>query len=430
MKISLIGAGSPYVPIIIDSLSSNDKIDITEIVLIAPTNNHISVIKDFCLELIKLRRRHANIVLRNDIDGVIVDSDLVILMFRNGGLSARIREEKMAKDFRIIGQESQGIGGFASALRNIEGLKSIAEKINRYAPHSSVINLTNPAGIMTKAAVELGLKAIGFCDAPYNVSKSIADFVGVKRDELDFRYIGLNHLGWFTDILCEGKSIMPKILESQNLHELVGALSLPGIAPPESMAKIMWATKAIPTSYVLYYYQPEDIRLVLENNILSRGEQVTHINKIIFEKFRQKELTTWPQYLYDARSGYLLGEAISSFLEDWFYDSKNRSHIICLKNHDIVDGINAENVVETAVKVMDGKFVPIEKNIMIEGQIKSLMTTVSEYERLTVEAAFSGSKEKALHALAIHPHINSIDKAAQLLECVLAEFKDYLPVMN
>lgn len=423
----MIGAGSPYVPIIIDSLISNYRINVREIVLIAPTNNHISVIKDFCQELIKLRGCHVNIVLSNDIDNTISDSDLIMLMFRSGGLYARIQEEKLAKEFQIIGQESQGIGGFASALRNIEALKPIAERINKYAPHSRVINLTNPAGIMTKASIEFGLNAIGFCDAPYNVSKSIADFVGIKRDELDFRYIGLNHLGWFTDILYKDKSILSEILGSERLPQLIKALSLPGISPPKFLAEMMCAIKAIPTTYVLYYYQPEDIRLTLEGNTFSRGEQVTRVNEMIFDKFRQKEMDTWPQYLYSSRSGYLLGEAISSFIEDWFYNSASRSHIICLQNHGIVDGINVANVVETTVKVVDGNFLPFENNISISGQLKSLITTVSEYERLTVEAAISGSREKALHALAIHPHIKSIDKASQLLERILVEFKGALP---
>lgn len=432
MKIAIIGAGSPYVPVIIDSLLLNKRIEtLSEIILIAPSNKNISVIGDFCVELIKIRKRDTKIILKNDIDDTISGSDLVINLFRIGGMQSRSIEENLGKEFEIIGQESQGLGGFSSALRNIEQLKGIASKVTKYAPYTKVLNLTNPAGMMTLASIKLGLDTIGFCDAPYNLSKSIAKFVNIPLTDLEITYIGLNHLGWVVDVCRRNNSLLNEIINNKKINEFIQILKLANITPPKYMQTIMRSLNAIPSPYVLYYYQPDAIRQVLSKSPITRGEEVEKINEKIFEKYRQKDLLTWPQYVYENRSGYLLGEALSEFLADLFFQSKEYTHIICMPNNNannsrIIANLGNESVIETSVKIVNGKIIPLKNNIEIGGQIKALITTLSEYEMLTVNAALRKDKLMAFQALATHPHINSIDKAGNLIERIFHEFKYYL----
>ena len=427
MKIAIIGAGSPYVPVIVDSLLLNKRIEtLSEVILIAPSNKNISVIGDFCVELVKLRRRYTKIILKNEIDDAISGSDLIINLFRIGGMQSRSIEEKLGKEFEIIGQESQGLGGFSSALRNIEQLKIIASKIRKYAHSTKVLNLTNPAGIMTLASIKLGLDTVGFCDAPYNLSKSIAKFVNLPLTDLKITYIGLNHLGWVIDVCRGNNSLLNEIINSKNIDDFIQLLKLSNVSPPKFMQAIMQALNAIPSPYVLFYYQPDDIRQVLSKSEMTRGEEVEKINEKIFEKYRQKELSTWPKYVYENRSGYLLGEALSEFLADLFFKSEERTHIVCMPNNRIVENLADDSVIETSVKIVDGKLIPLRNSIKVDGQMKALITTLSEYEMLTVNAALKGNKQMAFQALATHPHINSIDKAGHLMDRVIREFKDYL----
>jgi 6-phospho-beta-glucosidase len=49
------------------------------------------------------------------------------------------------------------------------------------------------------------------------------------------------------------------------------------------------------------------------------------------------------------------------------------------------------------------------------------------YERLTIEAALSGSREVALRALMTNPLVPDWDTAVPLLEALLEENRRYLP---
>lgn len=84
------------------------------------------------------------------------DADFVTTQFRVGLLDARIKDERIPLSHGLIGQETNGAGGMFKAFRTIPVILEIIEDIKELCPNAWLINFTNPAGMITEAAIKYG----------------------------------------------------------------------------------------------------------------------------------------------------------------------------------------------------------------------------------------------------------------------------------
>jgi len=432
-KLTFIGAGSPYVPVIVSEIISNysNRINIDEVVFIAPTTEHMNIISMFCKGLFLRNEMSPKITTSLSVNESIQDSDIIFLIYRIGSAEARIKDEKIGLDIDIISQESQGVGGFSSALRNIGYLKTIAPLIHKYASNAMVISLTNPTGIMTCAANRLGLNSIGICESPYALCKSVAELKNIPISNLSFNFLGLNHLGWLVDVSYNNKSLMKDILSDKNLNTISKYLLPSHVKLSKEYIDFIKAINALPTSYVAYYYYSNDILAEQQRQLKSgftRGEEVILINKELYEQFSKNNYAEWPKFFTNKRSGYLLGETIAGVVYDILScGDSQKIHIICVKNNKAISNISEDVTIEIPVRFTEGRPVPVYNDTRIAGNIYSIMENVAEYELLTVKAALLGNYDLALQALVTHPLISDVDTACELLNRILKQHKDFLP---
>lgn len=420
MKITFLGGGSAYVPIIVHELINTISID--EIIFIDKMRRNMEIIVSYCQKIVQ--GKNISLIMCDDLDQNVQGSDVLISIYRAGGNASRILDEKLGQEFGILGQESQGIGGFSSALRNIQVLTEYAPKIKKYSPNVLFLNITNPAGIVTYAAQALGLNAVGICDAPYAMKKKIAAFLKIHINQIETDYIGLNHLGWITDIRINGLSIMDEILDGENLKELL--ISMKQINIPKSIDCIDFIKyiHAIPSSYLSYYYYTSEIIEHLSAEINSRAEKVKNTNNMVFNIFEKGDISNWPDFFINTRGGYLLGEVIALFLKNYFSYESGR-HVICVKNSNCFSEFPPEAIIETTADVKMGKIKAWHQDIV--PHIRGLVGLISDYEMLTAEAALEGNRNKALQALTIHPLIREINKSICLLNKIIFIYKKELP---
>ena len=428
-KIVIIGAGSPYVPAIVHEIALNCKKDIIdEMVFVTHTNLRLNTIANFCEGLLRRHGINAKITQTISVDESIKNADIIILIYRVGGLLGRKEDEMIGIDLGVISQESQGVGGFSSALRNIYLLQELTPVFKKYAPDAWIINLTNPTGIMTCAAHRLGLKSIGICDAPYDLEYKIAEWIGESVENLQFDFIGLNHLGWMIDIQKDNLSLMENVFSDDSLRNLLIKLLPEGIEFTEDYLKFIQAISAIPTSYVAYYYYKNAIIEFQRNRSGTRADVVQEINTRLFAKYEACDYEKWPDYFKNERAGYLLGKSLDNVVCDILESaSSEKEYIVCMRNGDTVLNISSDVVLEMPVRISNGKIIPKNKSKLIHGNLYSLMAAVSEYEQMTVTAALSGDKGIALQALATHPLVPTIEIANILLGRILEKHKAYLP---
>src|SRR5690349_5080341 len=119
MKIAVLGGGGFRLPLVHRALAGS-ALSIDEIVLQDVSAERLRVIADV------VRGDGPRLRATTDLDDAIDGAGLVLAMLRVGGLDARVRDERDAIGRGIIGQETVGAGGLASALRVVPVVDDVA----------------------------------------------------------------------------------------------------------------------------------------------------------------------------------------------------------------------------------------------------------------------------------------------------------------
>ena len=165
-----------------------------------------------------------------DADDGLDGAGAVLIQLRVGGQAARNTDETWPLDFCCVGQETTGAGGLAKALRTVPLVLELADRARRRAaPDAWIIDFTNPVGIVTRALLDAGHRAVGLCNVAIGLQRYFARLLGVAPERVALDHVGLNHLTWERAVLVDGVDELPAIL-SAHLDEVAGHVqSAPGV---------------------------------------------------------------------------------------------------------------------------------------------------------------------------------------------------------
>jgi 6-phospho-beta-glucosidase len=216
------------------------------------------------------------------LDEALSGADVIFAALRPGGLDGRVGDERSALERGLLGQETVGAGGLASAARTVPVAAAIARRTAALAPGAWVISMTNPAGIVTEVmAAALGPRVIGVCDSPVGLIRRACAACGVDpgptlgavTDRVDADYLGINHLGWLRALRLNslggqrGADLLPGLLADPQRLRLTEEGRLFGPDLPRAL-------RALPNEYLYWYYaRAEALRDVLAAG-RTRGEHV------------------------------------------------------------------------------------------------------------------------------------------------------------
>ena len=103
----------------------------------------------------------------------------MLLQFRVGGQQARAEDEAFPLDCGCVGQETTGAGGLAKAMRTVPVALDLARAVSRRAaPDAWIVDFTNPVGIVTRALLDDGHRAIGLCNVAIGFQRLLAGWLG------------------------------------------------------------------------------------------------------------------------------------------------------------------------------------------------------------------------------------------------------------
>ena len=294
--VAIIGAGSNYTPNLVDAFLRRGTADlISEIRLIDPDGDRLNTISDFvrsqvakkdpCPEIHCARR------LRGNLHGV----DILITLFRVGGLSARHEDESAALNLGVLGQETHGWGGLASALRNLPMVAEIARELISVGSRAWVVNVTNPVGIITAGFHRSDYpKACGICEIPLRMRRSVRS--ALNLDDLPHcSYVGLNHLSWITGISADAhdeESLFDEVFQPKTFPRVLGGMINDGIVP-EIYADKALARHAIPSPYLRYYHAHEFMVDLMRAKHKTRAEVCMGIDHDLMSRYRRLDHESW-----------------------------------------------------------------------------------------------------------------------------------------
>ncbi|UQX89064.1 hypothetical protein M6D93_03450 [Jatrophihabitans telluris] len=417
MKIAVIGGGSTYTPELIAGFASRvDELAVTELVLHDIDADRLDVVGGFARRILTARDYPAALVTTSDLHAAVDGADAVLVQLRVGGQQTRLVDETLPGKYGLIGQETTGPGGFAKALRTVPVVLDIAETVRERAqPGAWIVDFTNPVGIVTRALLDAGHRALGLCNVAIGFQRRFAARYGVRPDQVELDHVGLNHLTWIRGVRIAGREILPELLASDYAAELAADIGAP--------IELMQTLQAIPSYYLHYFYCTDDV-VSEQQHGQHRAERVAEIERSLLELYRDERLVDKPALL-DERGGAYYSEAAAALVTSLLTGDGAR-HYVNLRNDTAIPQMPAEAVVEVPA-VVDRSGARAVSLAPLNPELIGLMQAVTAYESLTIAAATSGDGRIAARALIANPLVRQWKVIPDLLADLLERNAEHLP---
>ena len=172
----MIGGGGIRTPLVIHALArARAALRIGQVALFDIEPERTETLARLGREIVRQLDGGFEIRVFTRLEEAVEGADFVLHSIRVGGMAARARDERIAIENGLAGQETTGPAGAAMALRTLPVALAHARVVERVAPEAWFINFTNPAGLMTQAlAQHTRLRVIGICDTPGELFHQIA----------------------------------------------------------------------------------------------------------------------------------------------------------------------------------------------------------------------------------------------------------------
>jgi 6-phospho-beta-glucosidase len=373
-----------------------------------------------------------------DLDDAIDGADFVFVAIRVGGLEGRTVDEGVPLGHGVLGQETTGPGGICFALRTIPAMLDLAEHVARRAPGAWLVNFTNPAGMVTEALQQvLADRAIGICDSPSALCRRVAAALGSPPDPLWFDYFGLNHLGWLKGVRDGSGERLPELLADDAALDVLEEGRLFG-------AEWLRSLGMVPNEYLYYFYFAAETVEALGSR--PRGAFLLEQQAGFYAarpETPEQALALWRAtkderdrtYMAEARNGdeghaHAEGdpggyEAEALAVVEAIAADQGAVRILNVANRSALGFLDERAVVEVPCLVGAAGARPLAVG-PVPDHARALVESVKAVERVTIEAALTGSTALAVKALALHPLVPSVEAA----RAIFAGYRERLPALE
>jgi 6-phospho-beta-glucosidase len=416
MKLAVVGGGSTYTPELVDGIARlAGDIKVTELVLVDPDESRLSVVGPFSARIMRRYGHPATVSWTTDLDAGLDGAGAVLIQLRVGGQATRQRDETWPLEFCCVGQETTGAGGFAKALRTVPVVLDVADRARRLAePGAWIIDFTNPVGIVTRALLDAGHKAIGLCNVAIGYQRLFASMLAVAPDRVALDHVGLNHLTWERAALLDGTDRLPELL-ARSGEEIAAHTGEP--------LEVTQAAGAVPSYYLRYFWAHDQV-VEEERGRPTRAEVVADIERQLLAMYADPALDTKPELLQN-RGGAFYSEAAVALLASLLTDAGDRQ-VVNVRNNGTLPFLSDDAVIEVSATIGHHGATPVAV-APLSPLMSGLVAHVSAYEELAIEAALHGGRDRVAKAMLAHPLIGQYELAGQLADRLIAENAAFLP---
>lgn len=426
MKIAVIGGGSSYTPELMEGIINHkDSLPVTEVVLIdiPEGQEKVSINTAFAKRMAEKAGLPISVRYTLDRREGLKDASFVIAQIRVGGLDAREKDERIPLKYDVIGQETTGPGGFFKALRTIPVMLSICRDMEEVCKDAWLINFTNPSGIITEAILKnTKVKCIGLCNVSINMRYDAAERLSVSPDELDCRFIGLNHLSVMNHAYYQGKDRILDAVSVENTESVVK-----NIQKDAEMDAVAKELGCLLSPYMQYFYTEKEALQHEKMEAIgltgTRAAQVKEVEKNLFECYKDINLREKPAAL--AKRGGARYSMAAICLINSIYNDTNDVQVVDVFNNGIIPQLPDNVVIEVNCRIGRNGAAPLASDV--PASVLGLIGQVKAYEEYTIEAAITGDRNKALIALLNNPLIHDVRDAKGILNELLEAHRAYLP---
>ena len=413
MKLAVIGGGSTYTPELADGLGRLAP-EVSELVLVDPDEARLAAVGPVSARIMRAHGHQAVVRWTTDAEDGVDGAAAVLIQLRVGGQAARDRDETWPLDFCCVGQETTGAGGLAKALRTIPLVLEIAELVrHRAAPGAWIIDFTNPVGMVTRALLDAGHRAVGLCNVAIGFQRYFASLLGVAPEAVSLDHVGLNHLTWERAVRVEGTDRLPELLAGHRTE----------IAAHVQTAESVLENYSVVPSYYLRYYYLHDSVVAEQKKAGTRAAAVAAIEAELLRMYADPALDKKPELL-GKRGGAFYSEAAVALLASLTGDAGD-VQVVNVRNGGTLGFLADEAVIEAPAVIGSDGPAPVP-TAPLSPLRRGLVGHMSAYEELAVDAALRGGRPRVVSALLAHPLIGQYDLAEKMADRLIAENARFL----
>ncbi|MEU7135167.1 6-phospho-beta-glucosidase [Streptomyces sp. NPDC046261] len=414
MKLAVVGGGSTYTPELVDGFARlRDVLPVEELVLIDPDAGRLELVGGLARRIFAKQGHPGRITWTADLDAGVDGAHAVLLQLRVGGQAAREQDETWPLECGCVGQETTGAGGLAKALRTVPVVLDIAERVRRRNPGAWIVDFTNPVGIVTRALLTAGHRAVGLCNVAIGFQRKFATLLGVAPQEVSLEHVGLNHLTWERSVRVGGRDVLPELLAAHG-EAIAADLRMP--------RAVLDRLGVVPSYYLRYFYQHDTV--VRESRTKpTRAAEVAEMERRLLAMYGDPALDEKPELLAQ-RGGAFYSEAAVALTSSLLADTGD-VQVVNTLNRGTLPFLPDDAVIEVpaTVDAQGAHPLPVRP---LEPLYAGLVAGVTAYERLALDAALKGGRDRVFEALLAHPLIGQIEYADRLTDELVAHNREHL----
>ena len=415
MKLTIVGGGSTYTPELIDGFSRlRALLPIEEVWLVDTDPGRLELVGGMSQRMFAAAGHPGRVIPTTDLVAGVSDADVVLLQLRVGGQAARHGDETWPHEVGCIGQETTGPGGLAKALRTVPVVLGIAETVRKHAkPDAWIVDFTNPVGIVTRALLQAGHRAVGLCNVAIGFQRRFAAMLDVDASRVQLDHVGLNHLTWERSVFVDGADVLPGMI-GDRIERLAEEVDLP--------ASLIEKLRVVPSYYLRYFYAHDEV-LAEQLREPSRAEAVLAVERELLELYADPAENQKPAAL-ERRGGAFYSDAAVELIASLTAD-RGDVQVVNLVNNGSMPFLPDDHVIEVPARVGASglEALPIAP---LADDCTGLIAHVAAYERLALDAAVDGSRDRVSRALLAHPLVGQYDRAEKLTDLLIAHNREHL----
>ena len=450
-RIVIIGGASlQWVPKLFLDIVNMPSLAESELVLQDINAEPLPAMADFVRHVNDLKGTGITVSTTTDRRQALEGADYVVVCISTGAFDSMRHDLEIPERHGIkqsVG-DSVGPGGIMRALRNIPVLLDIAHDMEEICPDAWMLNITNPMTTLCRAVTrETAVKTVGLCHEITGAQFTLSQILEVDFRRFDFEVVGVNHLPIITKLKIDGEDAMERLREK--------------LADPEKLADEP-------------IYLPDEIRRELGDvaSEFTKRDLVTsnRVKFSLFERFGvlpgagdRHLVEFFPGFLteesgwgkrwnvgltsiadrevwvdrYKAEFAKLSkvtevpnmpsGEMVAPMI-DSFIRNKPRDFPLNLPNAGQCPDLPKDAVVESMVTATSDGLAGRDHGRAPAALAECLRRVVASQE-MTVEAAISGSRDRAVDAMLLDPLAGRIDfdHVEQMTDEMLAATAQWLP---